>query len=214
MCSGPNPPPITVKIIRICPTWVFFLFQSQNWPHKITLHCKKTLGFVPILFCHSPIFFQLAEDILWWAGLAFCTKSEKLFRNPHHHSFSSVSASLQNPRLFWFWPSLAPNHFSKQPLLRLSLFYSSHSLIFVFLSNQTKHPMNSYNHSWIVFSKFVSRHICAVIFLSPATPLKLHETAHPILLNSFRGQFFFGKCILSPNLHQLEYWFPMLNLST
>ena len=141
-------------------------------------------------FCHLPIFFQLAEDILWWAGLAFCTKSEKLFRNPHHHSFSSVSASLQNPRLFWFWPFLAPNHFSKQPLLRLSLFYSSHSLIFVFLSNQTKHPMNSYNHSWIVFGKFVSRHICAVIFFLLPHLWNYMKQLTQFFLILFVGNFF------------------------
>lgn len=59
--------------------------------------------------CHLPIAFQLAENILWWASLAFGTKSEKLFSNPHHHSSSTLlSATWENPRLFS--PFFAPTY--------------------------------------------------------------------------------------------------------
>ena len=94
----------------------------------------KILKFLP--FCHLPISLELAEDILWWARLAFGTKSKKLFRNPHHHSSSSaVSATFFfNPPsspflllrrlqdLFFFWPSFAPNYVHKR-LSRLTYYY-------------------------------------------------------------------------------------------
>ena len=118
-------------------------------------HYFSTFTFIPlpdsiatlIRFHVLPISLELAEDILWWARLAFGTKSKKLFRNPHHHSSSSaVSATffLQPPiitipspetsaRSFLFLAVLCPQ-LCTQTLVsaHILLFYSLNPLLAAF----------------------------------------------------------------------------------
>ena len=56
MCSGPNPPLITVKIIRICPTWVFFsfLFPVPKLTTQNNTPLKENIRFCPHFFATHP----------------------------------------------------------------------------------------------------------------------------------------------------------------
>ena len=121
--------------------WDSLLYNQSNKLHlrKIStfsmifkcFNCKKERNIFrkehSALYYHLPISFQLAEDILRWAGLAFSTKTEKVFRNPHYYHRFLMSATLENPahHSFCFWP-----HGIEQTLFeRHIVFYLSHFMI-------------------------------------------------------------------------------------
>ena len=123
--------------------WDSLLYNQSNKLHLrnistfsmifTCLNCKKERNIFrkehSALYYHLPISFQLAEDILRWAGLAFSTKTEKVFRNPHYyHPFFCNFRKSRPPFLLfltsWNWT----NTFWKTYCFLLVTFYDCSSL--------------------------------------------------------------------------------------